>query len=247
MTQARTTNENRVAVVGASRGLGRGVATALADRGYSVLAIARSGGALEELAARGIQTRVGDATDPELAREVIASGLDALVLVAGAEPLMAPLSEYDWESFRKPFEVDARAAFVWLQAMLRAPTPPTRAIVFSSGAALHGSPLSGGYAGAKQTQRFLCRYAQQEAKERGLDVQVQCLLPQLNPNTRLGRSGIEAYAAKVGMSPQAFAQRRFGDSPLDPEKAGNAVAELLRSTNDASELRLTGDGLRELA
>jgi 3-oxoacyl-[acyl-carrier protein] reductase len=36
--------------------------------------------------------------------------------------------------------------------------PGSRVVVFSSGAALGGSPLSGGYAGAKATQRFIAAY-----------------------------------------------------------------------------------------
>lgn len=40
--------------------------------------------------------------------------------------------------------------------------------MISSGAALAGSPLSGGYAGAKATQRFITAYAQGEANRAGL-------------------------------------------------------------------------------
>ena len=40
-------------VVGASRGLGRGIARAFAEAGASVVAVARSGQALAELAATG--------------------------------------------------------------------------------------------------------------------------------------------------------------------------------------------------
>jgi len=238
----------RVAVIGATRGLGRGVAIALAKQGWSVTAIGRTAGPLAELGIHGIEPRVGDATDATLAREMMSEGLDAFVLVAGAQPLLAPIASYDWEAFRRPFEVDVRAAFTWLQAALLAETPPSRAIVFSSGAALHGSPLSGGYAGAKHTQRFLCRYSQQEAKGRDLALRVQCVLPQLNPNTTLGQAAIQAYADKAGVSPEAFVAKRFGDSPLDPAKAGAAIVELLGTDTHAAsdELLLTGGGVRSL-
>lgn len=45
-------------------------------------------------------------------------------------------------------------------------------VVVSSGVALNpnGSPLSGGYAGAKATQRLLSVYAQDEANRAGLDI-----------------------------------------------------------------------------
>ena len=43
-------------------------------------------------------------------------------------------------------------------------------VSLSSGAALGGSPLSGGYAGAKATQRFITAYAQEEATRAGLGI-----------------------------------------------------------------------------
>jgi NAD(P)-dependent dehydrogenase (short-subunit alcohol dehydrogenase family) len=56
-------------VVGASRGLGRGVAQALSAGGASVFAIARERGGLAELRAGdpSIEVAVADATDPNLA------------------------------------------------------------------------------------------------------------------------------------------------------------------------------------
>ena len=52
-------------VVGASRGLGRGIATALAQAGAPVIAVARTAAPLAELAGgvRGIQPVVADAAD----------------------------------------------------------------------------------------------------------------------------------------------------------------------------------------
>ena len=40
-------------------------------------------------------------------------------------------------------------------------------IALSSGAALHGSPLSGGYAGAKGTVRTITSYADLESQRNG--------------------------------------------------------------------------------
>ena len=53
-------------VVGASRGLGRGVAAAFARAGTPVVAVARTADALDELAAAnpGVQVEVADAADP---------------------------------------------------------------------------------------------------------------------------------------------------------------------------------------
>ena len=251
------TNEvlhNRVSiVVGATRGLGRGIAQALAGAGSSVIAVGRSADALQSLrddSPGEIEIEVGDATDADLANRLVqAHDPDAVVVVAGAAPLLEPLSEYDWASLSQPWNVDVQVAFRWLQAALNKPMKPgSQVVVFSSGAALHGSPLSGGYAGAKQTQRFLTKYAAGEAKERGLDLTFQAILPQLNPNTDLGRAGVEAYAAKAGEDPKAFVQKRFGDTPLSPNRAGAALVELLGSDElrTQPEFMLAGGGLRPI-
>ena len=240
-------NKRQALVVGASRGLGRGVALELARRHWSVLGVARTEAPLRELSSSGIQHRVGDATDATLAADLMAGAPDAVILAAGAMPTMASLVEQTWESFFRPFEMDLRAAFVWLRAALKANRPPRRVVVFSSAAALNGSPLSGGYAGAKQAQRFLCDYARSEAQARGLPMRVHCLLPQLNPNTDLGAVAVAAYAKRAGETPEEFVKKRFGDA-LDPSKAGLAVAELLDTDMHAesSELILSGRGLSSL-
>jgi NAD(P)-dependent dehydrogenase (short-subunit alcohol dehydrogenase family) len=55
--------EGATGVVGASRGLGRGIARAFAEAGAPVVAVARSGAALAELAttSANIRTEVADA------------------------------------------------------------------------------------------------------------------------------------------------------------------------------------------
>jgi 5,10-methylene-tetrahydrofolate dehydrogenase/methenyl tetrahydrofolate cyclohydrolase len=60
-------------VVGASRGLGRGIAGAFAEAGASVVAVARTGPALAELASASpnIRTEVADAADAAVAWSVI--------------------------------------------------------------------------------------------------------------------------------------------------------------------------------
>lgn len=239
-----------VIVAGASRGLGRGIALAAAAAGSRVVGLARDSAALESLEAEGggrITGRVCDVTEPDAARPFFeATPPDAVVLVAGVAPQMQPLSAYDWDAFCKPWFVDVQMTFRWLQAALRA-SYAGHIIVISSGAALHGSPLSGGYAGSKQTQRFLAKYALSESGKAGSGLRVQTVLPQLNPNTALGRAGVEAYAAAAGESVEDFVQKRFGDA-LTPAVAGAAVVELLTRDEhrETPEFVLTGQGLRAL-
>jgi NAD(P)-dependent dehydrogenase (short-subunit alcohol dehydrogenase family) len=124
--------------------------------------------------------------------------------------------------------------------------PGSRVIVFSSGAAVMGSPLSGGYAGAKATQRFLTTYAQDEARRANLDITFTAVLPRLTPHTDLGRPAVEAYAARNGQSVDDYV-RSMGE-PLTPEGAGSAIVELVGADAGtiAAGYLLTGAGLKQL-
>ena len=154
-------------VVGASRGLGRGIAAALANDGGAVVAVARDGAALADLAAgtSGVVPETADAADPAVAERLLRTHHPrTVVLVAGASPTMAPLQQQTWETFSANWHADVQITFHWVRAALAQPlSPGSRVIVISSGAALAGSPLSGGYAGAKATQRFIANYAREEA------------------------------------------------------------------------------------
>jgi NAD(P)-dependent dehydrogenase (short-subunit alcohol dehydrogenase family) len=237
-------------VVGASRGLGRGIATALAEAGAPVVAVSRTAAAFAEPAsgAGTIRPEVADAGDAT----VPASLLDryepqAVVLVAGASPHMCPLQQQTWETFSVNWQTDVRIAFHWLrEALLKPLRPGSRVVVISSGAALAGSPLSGGYAGAKATQRFITGYAQDEAKRAGLDISFTALLPRMTPLTDLGRPAVRAYAARAGQSEQDYLEQ-MGE-PLTPDIAGAALVELVRAdaATVAPAYLLTGAGLQKL-
>ena len=220
----------RTAVVaGASRGLGRGIARALAAAGARVVAVARTGQALDELAATSanIKTEVADAASEAVAWRLIdAYEPDILVLVAGASPVMLPLQHQTWETFSVNWDADVKMAFGWLrEALLRPLRPGSTVVVVSSGAAVNGSPASGGYAGAKATQRFIADYAREEARRAGLGITVTAVLPRMTPAGEVGRSGIRAYAARDGLTEQEYLAK-LGE-PLTDEGAGSAVAELI--------------------
>ena len=128
-----------------------------------------------------------------------------LILVAGANPVMRPLQYQTWETFSVNWETDVRIAFTWLREALLKPLPPgSRVVVMSSGAALSGSPASGGYAGAKATQRFIAGYAQDEARRAGLDITVTAVMPRMTPYGDVGRRGVRAYAARTGQTEEAY-------------------------------------------
>jgi 3-oxoacyl-[acyl-carrier protein] reductase len=240
-------------VVGASRGLGYGIATALSDAGASVVAVSRTAAALGEPAhaAGTIQPEIADARDATAAASLLDRyEPEAIVLVAGATPHMRPLQQQTWETFSVNWQTDVRIAFHWLrEALLKPLRPGSRVVVFSSGAALNanGSPLSGGYAGAKATQRFITAYAQEEATRASLDITFTAVLPQFAPQTGVGRPAVEAYAARAGQSVEDYLdQRPF--PLLSPEIAGAAVIDLLRAepATVAPAYVLNGAGLQQL-
>jgi NAD(P)-dependent dehydrogenase (short-subunit alcohol dehydrogenase family) len=234
-------------VTGASRGLGRGIATALAREGARVTGVARGATALAELREElgGSFTAVSaDAADPVTAGELIDRCRPAiLVLNAGASPLSRPLHQHTWQTFSRNWEVDVQQAFHWVREALLAPLAPgSTVITLSSGAALFGSPLSGGYAGAKAAVRFLTGYAAEESARAGLGIRFAAVLPKLTPATDLGARAVAAYAARAGADPAAYT-RALGPV-VTPEHAGQAVIDLVTgAVPEAGSYLLTPGGL----
>ena len=272
-------------VVGASRGLGLGIATAFAQAGAPVVAVARTGQAAfggvagpgadgmarpgadgmgrpgaeamarpgaEAMARPGaILAEIADAADAGVAAGLLDRHQPAVVVVvAGATPYMRPLQEQTWETFSVHWQTDVRITFQWLRAALLRPLRPGgRVVVISSGAALNpsGSPLSGGYAGAKATQRLITAYAQEEANRAGLELTFTTVLPQFAPETGVGRLAVAAYAARAGLTVDEFLQRQPFEL-LTPAIAGAAIVELVQSDPAmlAPAYLLNGDGLQQL-
>jgi NAD(P)-dependent dehydrogenase (short-subunit alcohol dehydrogenase family) len=232
-------------VVGAGRGLGRGIAATIAETGSPVIAVSRTA---HSPAHPGIRAEVADGADPAAVERLLdAYAPDAVIVVAGASPHLGPLQEQTWETFSVNWHADVRIAFHWLRAALLRPlSPGSRVVVFSSGAALAGSPLSGGYAGAKATQRLITGYARDEAERAALDITFTAVLPKLTPLTDLGRPAALAYAERSGLSEDEYL-KRLGD-PLTPEGVGAAVVELLKadSASLAPAYLLTSSGLQQL-
>jgi NAD(P)-dependent dehydrogenase (short-subunit alcohol dehydrogenase family) len=243
-------SDRTTVVVGASRGLGRGIARAFADAGAPVVAVARTGPALAELAATSanIETEVADAADPTVAWSLLDHyEPEILILVAGANPVMRPLQHQTWETFSVNWHTDVKIAFTWLREALLKPLPHgSRVMVVSSGAAIKGSPASGGYAGAKATQRFIAEYAQEESRRAGLGITVTAVMPTMSPFAAVGRRGVRAYAARSGQTEDEFAEQ-LGEV-WTPEMAGSAVVELVRAdpATTAPGYLLTGAGLQTL-
>ena len=237
-------------VTGASRGFGRGIAAALSKAGANVVGVARDRVRLEELRDQlgGTFTPViADVADPVVAGQLTdAYHPRTLVLNAGATPLPRPIQHHTWQTFSRNWDVDVRQVFYWArEALLRPLDPGSVVIAVSSAAALRGSPLSGGYAGAKATIRFITSYAAAESDRGGLGIRFVSVLPQLTPATALGAVFAAAYAARQGGDAATTAG---GPGPaLTPEQAGQAIVEVATSpAHDQDAYLLTAAGLRPL-
>lgn len=234
-------------VTGATRGFGRSIAVALHGAGTDVVAVARNAEQLGQLRSElgaSLTVVTADVADPVVAGSLVERYRPkTLVLNAGAPPLMRPLQDQTWETFSRNWEVDVRQAFHWIREALLLPlAPQSTVIAMSSGAALFGSPLSGGYAGAKAAIRFITGYAAEESVRAGLGIRFVSVLPKLTPATELGATAVAAYARRDGIDVDELVSR-LGPA-LGPEQVGKHIADLASSTDQASgAYLLTPDGL----
>jgi NAD(P)-dependent dehydrogenase (short-subunit alcohol dehydrogenase family) len=243
-----TLASKNVVIVGASRGVGRAIARRMAAEGAHVLAVGRKHASLEQLARElpGTKTLALDAAAEAAPASVFAAlRPDLLVLCGGAKPPGRPIHELSWEEFAVNWETDVRISFSFCREALRLPLPPgATVIVISSGAALGGSPISGGYAGAKRTQMFIANYAQKESERLKLGVRFFALAPaRIMPDTELGRFAVESYARYLGISPVEFVEGM--SSRQTPEDVANATAKLATHLADypGSVFTISGEGI----
>jgi NAD(P)-dependent dehydrogenase (short-subunit alcohol dehydrogenase family) len=224
-------------VTGASKGFGRAVAATLVNSGVTVVGIARGRDQLLNTAnelGEAFLPIAGDATDPGLATRILdAYRPQTVILNAGAVPTCRPLHLQTWETFSENWQIDVRQAFNWTREALLMPLDPgSTVITFSSGAALNGSPLSGGYAGAKSTVRFIATYAAEEARSASSDIRFIAVLPKLTPTTDLGHIAVAAYARRDRLDVEAYLDR-LGPA-ADTSLVANQVHELAANPSFAS-------------
>jgi NAD(P)-dependent dehydrogenase (short-subunit alcohol dehydrogenase family) len=232
-----TLKDKTVVVTGGSRGLGLGLVEALVARRARVTVVAREPGALAAVRDRlGVATISSDVTDEDAARRILADVRpEVLVLNAGATPPMGPLDQLTWADFTAPWNIDVKAGFHWMQAALNLPLAPgARVLVASSGAAQQGSPLSGGYAGAKRMLWFMAKYANGVAAQKALGIRFQAIVPtQVIGGTGVGDQASGAYARSLGIAREAYLAR-FGDHVVavleDPQYAGGVAFGLKGDT-----------------
>lgn len=169
------------AVTGASSGLGRGIAVALADAGAQVWAVARRRSELETTAQQVTGTgqvvaHAADLTSQDQLTHFVdalleqSDGLDVLVHAAGVwtrgDIETAPVTEFD-----RQYAVNVRVPFTLTQALLPALRQRRGQIVFlNSSAGLHAHAGLVSYSASKHALKALAEGLREEVNRYGVRV-----------------------------------------------------------------------------
>jgi NAD(P)-dependent dehydrogenase (short-subunit alcohol dehydrogenase family) len=223
-----------VVVTGAARGVGRGIAAALLERGAQVLLVDVDAGQLDSTATGFVEQGypatqlVADLRDPEVAPKIVGTALETFGslhgLVNNAIATNEPkrFTELTVEDFALVSDVGPRATLLLMQAAYPALRDAGGGSIVNlgSGSGTAGKAKFGAYAGAKESIRGISKVA---AIEWGRDnIRVNTISPfaasdgiawwrEHNP---------EAYDRAVGAVPM----KRLGDTRTD---VGALVAFLL--------------------
>jgi NAD(P)-dependent dehydrogenase (short-subunit alcohol dehydrogenase family) len=189
MTEPRTSADRIALVTGASRGLGAALAEALGARGWHVVAVARTVGALEELDDR-IKAAGGSATLAPMdiaadeAMRTLCRGIfdrwgrvDLWVHAAVHAAPLAPTGHLDLKDWEKSVAINARATGVlipFVEPLLRA-APAGTALFLDDARA--GQKFFGAYGATKAAQIALARSWQAETVKTGPRVLIETPAP----------------------------------------------------------------------
>jgi len=244
----KSLNEIQAVVTGGATGVGRATVEALLAQGAKVRVVSRSAGKLEKLKGEvkgAVEVVQGDISEQAVVERALGEHTpDLLVLSAGQTPSHAPVNEHTWESFSAHWHNDVKSTFLFGQEVIRRPLRPgSTVVIMSSGAAFGGSPLSGGYGGAKWTQRLLASYLQGVSDDRKLGIRFVALVPkQMIAGTEIADAASKRYAAKNGITQEQYMQR-FG-KPLTAPMVADAILALARGEGPAGPvIAITGEGM----
>jgi NAD(P)-dependent dehydrogenase (short-subunit alcohol dehydrogenase family) len=248
----RTLTGKSVVVLGASGSVGTVLVRRFVTENAHVLAVARNRSRLDMLARdmSGVDVLELDATSEDAPAHVFrALPPDILIVCGGATPPTGPIHELSWTQFSANWESDVKMAFLFSRAGLTKPLAPGSVVVLiSAGAALGGSPISGGFAGAKRTQMFIASYSQKESDRLRLGIRFMALAPlMIMPNTNLGKLAVEQYSKYLGIPEADFA--RSIKSPQTPQDVAEAILDLAVRPHghQGSQFTVSKDGIARVS
>ncbi len=219
----------RALVTGAGKGIGRVIASVLAESGASVVALSRTPSELDSLKREiGCETIVADLADPDVAHNAAekAEPIDLLVNNAGVA-ILEPFLDATAEAFDTTFAINVRAAMLVSQVVARGMIARGRggAIVnVSSQASKIGLADHTTYCASKGALDNLTRTMALELGPHGIRVNA------INPTVVMTPMGKRAWAdpAKGGPMLARIPLGKFAE----PEDVAHLVAYLLSDQAD---------------
>jgi NADP-dependent 3-hydroxy acid dehydrogenase YdfG len=205
-----------VLVTGASAGIGRATAIALARAGANVIATGRRQAELDALKKQvSVHTMAGDLNDSSFVDALAATAHDTDIFVNNAGILKyAPLLEMEDADCEAMFRTNVLSAFRIAQAIAKSMVKRRRGhiIVMSSTAARDVYPLGGIYCGTKHALSAITRGLRLELQGHGIKV------TEIAPG--MVDTGIRASSDHPRLL-EALKARKF--APLSPDEVAQAV------------------------
>lgn len=216
-------------VTGASRGLGRAIATGLADTGWQLTLTARNPDDLATVATElSRRTEVaalqGDLTDPDFRNSLIEVAGDRLDLLVNNAGILGPspqprLADYPIDVLRSVYEINVLAPLALTQLALPALRAATGVVVnITSDAAVEGYEGWGGYGSGKAALEQASRVLAAE-----------------EPDIRVW--WVDPGDLRTRMHQEAFPGEDISDRPL-PETVVPVFLRLLHDRPDSGRYRL---------
>jgi NAD(P)-dependent dehydrogenase (short-subunit alcohol dehydrogenase family) len=221
-------NGHIAVVTGASRGVGRAIAVALADEGVAVATVSRTGSDIGQ----SIQADVSRSQDVDRIKAAVEHGLGrptVLINAAGIFGPIQPIVESDPVTWIQTLMVNTVAAYLTCRAFVPGmiETGWGRVVNITSAASLHSpAPLSSAYGTSKVALNQFTRHLAAELEGTGVTANV------LHPGDLQSAMWHDIAAQVSQLGPEADIYRNWvawvnqtGGDP--PEKAADAVLRII--------------------
>jgi NAD(P)-dependent dehydrogenase (short-subunit alcohol dehydrogenase family) len=221
-----------VVVTGASKGIGRETATLLAEKGVSVIAVARDARLLEELTAslpgQGHRCAAMDVRDEAAWTKLVADldRIDGVVAAAGIYGPIGRIDTVDVSDIRDTFDVNVFGSLLAVRACLpRLAESSGSAVLFGGG----GSEPLPGYDAYLASKAAVVRLAENLAAElSGLGVRVNAIAPGFVV-TDIHRATLAAGPDAAGADFHARTVKAIAEGGFPAAEAASLVAFLISS------------------